>query len=124
MKPCARRFTPYTVVSPIVTLSDYTVFFFLIKAINIEPLIANVCSWAVAVALTYILHTALTLEVPISLKGFMGYVAVCLSTLVLGTAFIAISMTYITPIAAKVASTVFVFAVSFALSHLTVFRTV
>lgn len=120
----AERLGPYAIVAAIVTAIDYSIFVALIKMAGIFPVTANVCSWAVAVVVAYGLHSAFSFETPVSLKGFLGYVAVCLSTLILGTAVLAISMIFITPIAAKVASTIVVFSVSFALSHLTVFRTV
>jgi putative flippase GtrA len=120
----AERIWPYAMVAAVVTAADYAIFITLIKTVGLAPVIANVCSWAVAVVVAYGLHSAFTFKMPISLKGFIGYVVVCLSTLILGTAVLAISMIYITPIAAKVASTILVFTASFALSHLTVFRTV
>jgi putative flippase GtrA len=119
----AKRVGPYTLVSTIVTASDYTVFFFLIRALTVEPLIANLCSWAVAVAVAYGLHSAFTFDVKISLHNFARYVAVCLSTLILGTALLAIFTAFVPTLTAKVASTILVFTASFALSQLTVFRT-
>ena len=87
-----------------------------------EPLVANVCSWAVAVVVAYGLHSAFTFEIKISLNSFARYVAVCLSTLILGTALLAIFSAFVPVLTAKVASTIVVFTASFALSHLTVFR--
>jgi putative flippase GtrA len=120
----AQRVCPYTIVAAVVTAVDYAIFITLIRLAGVAPVIANVCSWAGTVVVAYGLHSAFTFKEPISFKGFIGYVAVCLSTLILGTAIIAISMIYITPITAKIASTILVFTISFALSHLTVFRTV
>src|ERR1700681_2225519 len=98
----ARRVGPYTLVSTIVTASDYTVFFLLIRALNIEPLVANVCSWAVAVVVAYGLHSAFTYDTKISLHNFARYVAVCLSILILGTAILAIFTAFIPVLTAKV----------------------
>jgi putative flippase GtrA len=120
----AERICPYATVAAVVTAVDYAIFITLIRLAGVAPVTANVCSWAVAVVVAYGLHSAITFEVPLSIRGFLGYAAICLSTLILGTAVLAISMIFITPIAAKVASTILVFIASFSLSHLTVFRTV
>ena len=118
----ARRFGPYTVVAAVVTAVDYAIFITLIKIVGVAPVIANVCSWAVAVVVAYGLHSAFTFDTNISLRNFARYVAVSLSTLILGTSFLVILTAFASPLTAKVVSTIFVFTVSFALSHLTVFR--
>jgi putative flippase GtrA len=119
----AERIGPYAIVASIVTIIDYSVFITLVRMTGIAPILANVCSWAVAVVAAYGLHSTITFDMPASMRGFLGYVAVCLSTLIIGTSILAISLLYITPIAAKAASTIIVFAASFALSRATVFRT-
>jgi putative flippase GtrA len=120
----AERILPYTIVAAGITVFDFSIFATMIKTIGVAPVVANACSWTAAVIVSYALHSAFTFKMPISFKGFIGYVMVCLSTLILGTAIIAISTIYIDPMAAKAVSILLVFTVSFALSHLAVFRTV
>jgi putative flippase GtrA len=119
-----QRVGTYTIVSAAVTAVDYSIFIMLVKLAGFTPVTANICSWAVAVGVAYCLHSVFTFDKSISLAGFLGYVAVCLSTLILGTSIIAVWAIYVTPIAAKIASTILVFTASFALSRMTVFRTV
>jgi putative flippase GtrA len=106
----ATRIGPYTIVSAIVTACDYTVFFSLIRTLNMAPLLANACSWAVAVVVAYALHSVVTFDTRMSLKNFAHYAAICLSTLILGTAFLAAFTAFASPLVAKVASTILIFA--------------
>lgn len=116
------RIGPYAIVASAVTVVDYSTFIALTWLAGMAPIPANICGWAVAVVVAYGLHSAYTFKNSISWRSFFGYVAVCLTTLVIGTACLSVFMIFITPLAAKVASTVVVFAVSFALSHSTVFK--
>lgn len=114
----------YGIVAVIVTALDYGSFAALVTLAGCHVALANVCGWAIAQPVGYLLHARWTFDAPRSWRGFFGFVALALVTLVLGTAFVVVANLFITPLAAKAASVILVFTVSFALSHLVLFRKV
>jgi putative flippase GtrA len=118
--------TSFAAVGIVNTLVDFGVFSFAFLVLGLPIVIANICSWAVAVSGSYVMNSLITFRIEsqrgLRLKSYIGFVVSQIAGLVANTATVVIASYFMPVLVAKVLAIAVSFVVNFSLSHFLVFR--
>ena len=116
----------FAVVGAINTVIDYAVFWALISFTPLSPILANVISFSLGAANSFLMNSTITFGGPhtnhCSYKSAQRFVLVVFLCLALSTAIVAVGVQFIHPLAAKLISIIVNFTVGYLLSSRFVFR--
>ena len=114
----------FAVVGAINTAIDYTVFWALISFTPLSSILANVISFSLGAANSFLMNSTITFggSHHRSYKSARRFVAVVLLCLALSTAIVAVGVQFIHPLAAKFISIVVTFTAGYLLNSRFVFR--
>jgi putative flippase GtrA len=119
----AARFAAVGIVNTIV---DFSVFAFGYFYLGLPILIANACSWTIAVSGSYVMNSYFTFAAEsgreLRFKQYAGFVASQVGGLVANSATVFVGSYFMPVLTAKVLAIGVTFAVNFSLSHFAVFR--
>jgi putative flippase GtrA len=118
--------TSFAGVGVVNTLVDFGVFSFAFLVVGLPIVIANICSWAVAVTGSYVMNSLITFRIEsqrgLRLKSYIGFVVSQIAGLVANTATVVAAALFMEVLKAKVLAIAVSFVVNFSLSHFFVFR--
>jgi putative flippase GtrA len=116
----------FAVVGAVNTAFDYAVFWGLISFTPLSPILANVISFSLGAANSFVMNSTITFAGPhtnhCSYKSARRFVAVVFLCLALSTAIVAVGVQIIHPLAAKLISIVVTFTVGYLLNSRVVFH--
>ena len=116
----------FAAVGAINTAIDYGVFWFLIGFTPLSPVLANIISFSLGAANSFLMNSTITFGDPdtthCNYKSAWRFFAVVLLCLAISTAIVAVGVRFIHPLAAKLISIVVTFTAGYLLNSRFVFR--